>query len=51
MEILSGDLVVQLPGASAWNHYEGGKTFEVPANSKFKLKVAQTTDYCCSYLK
>jgi hypothetical protein len=51
MEILSGDLLVQLPGGSAWNHYEGGQTFEVPASSKFKLKVAQTTDYCCSYVK
>jgi len=51
MEILSGDLLVQMPGGSAWNNYESGQTFEVPGNSKFKLKVVKITDYCCSYVK
>ena len=50
MEIYSGDLEVLLPG-SDWQHIEGGQSFEVPANSKFELKVSQITDYCCSFIK
>ena len=49
MEILSGDLDVQLPGGP-WSSVTGGQSFEVPANAKFKLKVKSVTDYCCSYL-
>lgn len=49
MEILAGDLVIQLPGED-WKPIKGGESFEVPANSKFKLKIASVTDYCCSYL-
>ena len=48
MEILSGDLEVQLPGED-WKKVTGGESFEVPANAKFKLKIATVTDYCCSY--
>lgn len=49
MEILSGDLQVQLPGED-WKKINGGESFEVAANAKFKLKVNRVTDYCCSYL-
>ncbi len=49
MEILSGDLDVLLPGAAAWRSFKGGETFDVPAQSKFQLKVKAVTDYCCSY--
>ena len=48
MEILSGDLEVLLPGED-WKTISGGDYFEVPANVKFKLKIATVTDYCCSY--
>jgi hypothetical protein len=51
MEILAGDLDVFLPGSSGWQSFTEGGCFEVPANSKFKLKVKVVTDYCCSYLK
>ena len=50
MEIVSGDLEVFLPGASGWKAVKGGESFEVPAHSKFKLKVRTITDYCCSYV-
>ena len=49
MEILSGDLEIQLVGES-WRKISGGQSFEVPANSSFKLKIYKVTDYCCSYL-
>lgn len=51
MEILSGDLEVMLPGASAWQTIHGGESFDVPAQAKFSLKIKTTTDYCCSFIK
>jgi len=51
MEILSGELDVLLPNEDAWRPVAGGQSFEVAANSKFKLKVKKLTDYCCSFLK
>lgn len=50
MEILSGDLEVQLPGENGWKRVKEGESFEVSAQSKFRLKVHRVTDYCCSYL-
>jgi len=51
MEIFSGDLDVLLPGEKAWKTVKGGDSFEVPSNSKFKLKVRSLSDYCCSFIK
>ena len=51
MEILAGDLDVLLPGADRWQTFAAGTSFEVPANSKFSLKVRTLTDYCCSFVK
>jgi uncharacterized protein YaiE (UPF0345 family) len=51
MEILAGDLEVLLPGADGWKTVKGGEAFEVPAQSKFGLKVKNLTDYCCSFVK
>lgn len=50
MEILSGELDVLLPGATAWRCVKGGETFEVPEDATFSLKVGNVTDYCCSYI-
>lgn len=51
MEIMSGEMDVLLPGQAEWQTITGGTSFEVPANAKFKLKVATPVDYCCSYIK
>ncbi len=51
MEILAGDLDVLLPGATEWKKVSGGESFEVSAQSKFKLKIRTLTDYCCSFVK
>ncbi len=51
MEITAGSLDVLLPGAAEWKTFGPGTSFEVPANSKFSLKVKSVTDYCCSYFK
>jgi len=50
MEITSGTLDVKLPNAQEWIPVQGGESFDVPANSKFQVKVKTITDYCCSYL-
>ncbi len=49
MEIMAGDLEIQLAGEE-WRKIAAGESFEVPANSSFKLKIYEVTDYCCSYL-
>jgi len=51
MEVLAGKLEIQLPGSPEWRKIQAGQSFEVPARSKFKLKIAELTDYCCSYIR
>ncbi len=51
MEILAGELEVLLPGSENWQSVQGGESFEVPAQSKFGIRIKTVTDYCCSYLK
>jgi purine/pyrimidine-nucleoside phosphorylase len=51
MEIYAGDLDVLLPGTQEWKTIKGPDAFEVPAQSRFCLKVRSLTDYCCSFVK
>ena len=51
MEILAGNTEVLLPNETEWKAYNAGESFEVPANSKFLIKVLEISDYCCSYVK
>ena len=46
---MSGKLTVKLPGKKAWKSYGPGKTFAVPANEKFQLKVSEESAYLCLY--
>ena len=50
MEIMSGKLEVLLPDSDDWATFQGGESFDVLANSSFKLKVSEPTDYCCSFI-
>lgn len=50
MEMLAGEVEVLLPGETEWKAISAGETFEVPANSKFGIKIKTVADYCCSYL-
>jgi len=50
MEITAGNLEYKLADSSEWIAVKGGESFNVPANSKFSVKVKEITDYCCSYL-
>jgi len=51
MEIMDGELDMPLTGAHSWQAFKGDDSFEVPAKSKFSLKVKTLTDYCCSFIK
>jgi len=51
MEVLAGSMKVLLPGCVDWQIFNSGDVFVVPANSKFKLILAEVSDYCCSYIK
>ena len=39
MEIIGGDLEILLPGHTHWKIIKTGDVFEVPAQSKFSLKL------------
>jgi purine/pyrimidine-nucleoside phosphorylase len=50
VEIMSGETQIQLKGESTWQTVKAGESFEVGANSLFKIKVVALTDYCCSFI-
>lgn len=50
MTVITGALVVKLPGEPSWEVFQRGESFEVPANEKFQLKVFVDTAYLCQYL-
>jgi purine/pyrimidine-nucleoside phosphorylase len=50
MTVLSGQLIVQLPGEIHWKTYGKGETFHVAAHQKFQLQVKEQTAYVCFYL-
>ena len=50
MEITAGDVEYKLADSDAFVVVKSGGSFNVPANSKFQIKVKEVTDYCCSYL-
>lgn len=49
MTVVSGQLVVKLPGNDDWHTFGSGETFTVEANQRFDLKVAVDTAYLCRY--
>jgi len=51
MEVMAGSMDIMLPGSDKWEAFGEGESFSVPGNSKFKVKIAEVTDYCCSYEK
>lgn len=49
MTVVAGSMDVQLPGAS-WENFAAGAKFEVPANSKFHLKLVADAAYLCEFI-
>jgi purine/pyrimidine-nucleoside phosphorylase len=51
MEIVAGKCRVKLDGADAWDEFDVGSAFDVPANSGFAIEVADgICEYVCSFL-
>ena len=49
MEIISGELNLQLEGETNWSTIKDGMNFNVSKNSTFKVKVLKIVNYSCSY--
>ncbi|MBN2585751.1 MAG: pyrimidine/purine nucleoside phosphorylase [Candidatus Fermentibacteraceae bacterium] len=49
MEVLAGEARVLLPGQDRWSTFAEGETFEVAADSSFRIITEGVLDYCCSY--
>lgn len=49
MTVVSGELVVRLPGSEDWKSFSAGQHFVVEANQKFQLQVARDAAYLCTY--
>lgn len=49
MSVISGELLVKLPGEAAFTSCPAGDFFEVPANETFEVKVETETAYLCTY--
>lgn len=49
MTVVSGELVVSLPGSDTFDAYPAGDSFVVEADQKFQLRVAVDTAYLCTY--
>ncbi|MFZ4521786.1 MAG: pyrimidine/purine nucleoside phosphorylase [Bacteroidales bacterium] len=50
MTVISGMMVVQLPGEHEWKEFKPFEMFVVPKDSKFKLRIAADAAYLCLYL-
>ncbi len=49
MTVTSGSMLVLLPGETEWKTYNEFETFTVEKNTKFKVKVEESTSYKCVY--
>lgn len=49
MTVVSGELIVKLPGSDDWHNFTTGDTFTVEANTSFDLRVPVATGYLCKY--
>ena len=49
MTVVSGALIVKLPGSADWQTFSKGDTFIVEKDKKFQLIVKEDTAYLCLY--
>ncbi len=49
MQVIQGELIVQFPTKDEWLSFKSGASFEVEANSSFKVKAIGQTAYLCQY--
>lgn len=49
MVVIEGELIALLPEQTEWKSFKNSESFEVPANSSFKVKAEAQTSYLCKY--
>lgn len=49
MHIIEGSLSALLPDNKEWKVFNVGSSFEIPANSSFKVRAETQTAYLCQY--
>ncbi len=49
MTVISGKLIVKLPGSDKWKEYKRNDSFTIQANKKFQVKVSTDSSYLCLY--
>jgi purine/pyrimidine-nucleoside phosphorylase len=49
MECVAGSCEYKLAGSEAWVKSTAGQKFNVPANSKFEIRVAEPYHYICHF--
>jgi uncharacterized protein YaiE (UPF0345 family) len=49
MTVVTGSLSVFFPEYNEWEDFDAGASFDIPAQSKFKVKVEKETAYLCEY--
>jgi len=49
MTVIEGQLEALLPGEEDWQSYTSGQSFEVEANTSFKVKTHVQSSYLCKY--
>ncbi len=49
MTVVAGELSVYFSEYDEWEDFGMGSSFDIPAQSKFKVKVAEDTAYLCEY--
>ncbi|WP_091148740.1 pyrimidine/purine nucleoside phosphorylase [Mucilaginibacter pineti] len=49
MTVIEGALQALLPGEQEWQTFTNGQSFEVEANTSFKVKTNVQSSYLCTY--
>ena len=49
MTVISGELIVQMPGETEWKSYKKFESFVVEKGVKFKVRANCDTPYLCLY--
>ena len=49
MTVVSGELIVTLPGQDQAQRFGAGESFDVPGDSRFEVQVPMETAYLCTY--
>lgn len=49
MIVIEGELIALLPNETEWKSFKQGSSFEVNANTSFKVKSVGQTSYLCQY--